>query len=496
MKQFRIPVLFIFLFLICVAVGVAQKNAPPLTKMAPELLREDLLLLKHILEANHPSLYWYTPKDSIDAYFETALSSLTDSLNEVQFKNKVAYIISKIRCGHTTVRFSKAYSKKAAAYRFPQFPLSLKAWGDSLIVLNSMVPKDPVFKRGTIITSINGKSNRQLLDTIFQFMSTDGYSENYKNQVVSGNFPAWYKTILGIDSVYHVTYIDSTGKEAMALLKSFSPKLDTFKKGAPELLFSFVKPTRKQLRKAGLLANRSMVLDTATSTAFIRLGTFTGGQLKTFFRRSFNTIQQQHIKNVVIDLRENGGGKVYNSIRLAEYMADHSFRVGDSVVAISRKFTFGRYIKPSLIYWFAMNFGARKMDDELIHIRHYETKEFKPKEKYHFKGDVYLVQGGFSFSAATMFISYLKGQNNVTVVGEETGGGYYGNSAMHIPTIHLPNTGLQVTLPMYRLVIDANRPKGHGVIPDIEIQPSSQAIKKGVDLKIVKIRELIREKQK
>ena len=92
-----------------------------------------------------------------------------------------------------------------------------------------------------------------------------------------------------------------------------------------------------------------------------------------------------------------------------------------------------------------------------------------------------------------MFISQLKGQSNIKTVGEETGGGYYGNSAMHIPTIRLPNTGLQISLPLYRLVMDAHRPKGHGIIPDIPVYPSSDAIKKGIDLKMVKIRDLIQQ---
>ncbi|MCW3086915.1 MAG: peptidase family [Sediminibacterium sp.] len=490
MKQFRRRAGLLALLLICHAASWSQKP-PLLPKIAPYLLREDLSLLKQILEANHPSLYWYTSKDSLDGYFDSALNSITDSLDEVQFKNKLAYIISKIRCGHTAVRFSRAYSKKAAAFRFPQFPLYLKAWDDSLVVLSSLQPRDPIFKRGTIITGINGMSNRKLLDTLFQYMSTDGYSENYKNQVVSGNFPAWYKTILGVDSTYRVSYIDTTGKEAMALVKSFTPKLDTAKK--EQVLLNFVKPTRRQLRKAGLLAARSMMIDTVASTATIRLTTFTGG-LKSFFHRSFKTIRKEQIKHLVIDLRENGGGKVRNSIELAKYLSKRPFRVGDSVVAISRKFKYGQYIRPSIIYWFAMTFSAHKMDDGLIHLRYYETKEFEPKNKYHFNGDVYLVQGGLSFSATTMFLSYLKGQSNVTLVGEETGGGYYGNSAMHIPTIHLPNTGLQVSLPMYRLVMDASRPKGHGIIPDLEVPPSSQAIKKGVDMKLQKIRELIGQK--
>jgi hypothetical protein len=469
---------------------LAQDAAFVLPKKAAGPLQEDLQLLQKILEANHPSLYWYTPKDSIDLYFKTAINSITDSMDEVQFRNKVASVISTIRCGHTSVRFSKAYAKIATRFRYPQFPLMLKAWGDSLVVLNSQFPNDSIFKRGTIITGINGRNNRQLLDTFFRFISTDGYSNNYKNQAVSSNFAGWYKTIIGLDSVYHISYIDSSGKEAVAVVKNFIPHKDPPTKQPPTAL---KKPSHKELRKAKLLAKRSLTIDTTSHTAIMNLTTFSSGRLRTFFRRSFKTIQQQNIQNLVIDLRANGGGRVSNSILLSRYLSDHAFKIGDSVVAISRKFKYGRYIHPSWIYWFAMNFGAHKMDDGLIHFRYYEKKFFQPKEANHFNGHVFLVQGGFSFSATTMFISQLKGQSNIKIVGEETGGGYYGNSAMHIPTIRLPNSGLQISLPMYRLVMDANRPKGHGIIPDIAITPSSDAIKRGVDLKMVKIKELIKQ---
>ena len=486
--------LFCLFFLISILGADAQKQFTPLPKIAPGILKEDFVLLKKILEANHPSLYWYTPKDSIDACFESAINSITDSLNEVQFKNKVAWVISKIRCGHTSVRFSKSYEKIAGHFRYPQFPLLLKTWGDSLVVVNSFPSKDAVFKRGTIITGINGRTNHQLLDTLFQYITSDGFSFNFKSQVVSGSFPAWYKTILGLDSSYRVSYIDTTGKEAVATIKNFRPTIDTSKKNRATALFPLVKPTRKQIREARLLSRRGIAIDTALNTAFIRLTSFTGGNIRGFFRHSFKTIRQKHIQHLVIDLRENGGGKVSNSILLTQYLTDHPFKVGDSVVAISRRFKYGRYIKPSWTYWLAMNFGAHKMKDGLIHLRYYETHLFQPQKKDHFTGDVYLVQGGYSFSATAMFISYLKGQKNVKLVGEETGGGYYGSSAMHIPTIVLPNTGLRVSLPMYRVVIDSTRPKGHGIIPDIEIDPSSQAIKNGIDLKMQKIRELIQQK--
>jgi C-terminal processing protease CtpA/Prc len=162
-------------------------------------------------------------------------------------------------------------------------------------------------------------------------------------------------------------------------------------------------------------------------------------------------------------------------------------------VAISRKMEYSRYIYPSTIYWIAMNLASRKDSTGLIHFRHFERHFFKPKEKNHFKGNIYLIQGGYTFSAATMFISTLKGQENVKVIGEETGGGYYGNSAMHIPTIKLPETKLRVSLPLYRLVIDKNRPKGQGIIPDVFVPPSSKAIKAGIDPKLAKAKELIQE---
>ncbi len=479
--------------LICLLSGMLQAQPPSgsayLSKMPPGQLKEDLSLLRKILEANHPSLYWYTPKAQIDSSFDQAIANLTDSLDELQFKNITARIISLIRCGHTSVRFSKKYAKKADTFLYPQFPLVLKAWDDSLVVLGSLNPRDTLFKRGTIITGINGRSNREILDTIFPYMVSDGFAINHKYQVLSGNFPAWYKTIIGLDSSYQIRYIDKNGREDSALVRNYSPAKKVADDSVVNTQLTRVTPGRKQKRAA----IRTMIIDTALHTATIRLSSF-NGSLRGFFRRSFRTLKKQNIQSLVIDLRENGGGKVRNSIRLARYLTDHPFKIGDSVIAISRKFEYGKYIKPLLNYWLAMNLGAKKMDDGIIHYRYYEQKAFQPLTRFHYSGNVYLVQGGYTFSAASMFVSYLKGQSNVTLVGEETGGGYYGNSAMHIPTITLPHSGLQISLPLYRLVMDKNRPRGRGVIPDISVMPSSQAIKNGIDPKMAKIRELIQQK--
>ena len=490
MKRARIIVTIVLLLTAMLQQTDAQRIPPPLPKMAPAPLVEDIVLLKKILEANHPSLYWYTPKDSIDAYFNETITGITDSLNEVEYKNRLSKLVAHIRCGHTTVRFSKAYGKVAAMYRYPQFPLSLKVWDDSLVVLASAYRNDSIFKRGTVVTAINRQTPAQLLGAMYPYISTDGNGLNHKSQVISGNFPGWYKTIFGdSDSVYTIRYIDTTGTEKETTIKAYRPVIDTGKRTQQQT--GGLRLTRREIRQLNLLNKRSMVIDTAASTAFIRLTTFSGGRLKRFFRKSFKTLAKLSIQHLVIDLRENGGGNVSNSIRLTQYLADKPFKVGDTVAAISRKFEYGRYIKPRLIYWLVMNFGAKKEADGKIHYRRYERHYYAPKTTSHFNGKVYLIQGGYTFSAATMFIAQLQGQPNVKVVGEETGGGYYGNSAMHIPRITLPNSGIVVSLPMYRLVMDKNRPKGQGIIPDVMVKPSSQAIREGYDIKIKEVRKMI-----
>jgi C-terminal processing protease CtpA/Prc len=145
-------------------------------------------------------------------------------------------------------------------------------------------------------------------------------------------------------------------------------------------------------------------------------------------------------------------------------------------------------------YAFAKVVFSKKQSDSGFHLKRFEKHYYAPVTKNHFDGNVYILQGGFTFSASTLFTSPLMKQKNVTIVGEESGGGYYGNSAMMIPNIKLPNSGLLFRLPLYRLVMDKTRPKGNGVIPHVMVDPSSYAIKQGFDIKLEAVKKMIQQK--
>lgn len=496
-KIVQLSHLLIFIAFSFMGCAVANQAYSPTKKYSPEQLKEDFNVVWKTYQRNHPSLYWYNPKDTVDHYFNMLYNNLTDSLTELEFRNKLAMAIEKIKCGHTSVRLSKAFAKYSVKQKNEiVFPLSMKTWGgDSLIITKNAFRKDSQLVRGTIIKSINGKSVKNIIGEMAAMISTDGFNNNFKYQLISNNFPTYYHLTFGLSSYYEIEYVSLDGNTKTKQIFNYDPKADTTEKR------NIKKPkaavlSKRQMRNYELLNNRSMIIDTANHLAYMQLNTFSKNKLAKFFRQSFHKLKEENIPNLVIELRENGGGSINNSTTLTRYMIDHPFRVADTVAAISFKYPYPKQMKNG--FWYKLEHflvSSRKRKDGKYHFNQLETKVHKPIEKNHYNGHIYLITGGYTFSASTLFIHQLKGQKNVTIVGEETGGGAYGSTATNIPDIILPNTGIRARLPLYRLVLNKDLPhNGRGIIPDVDVPPGSIFLKNGVDPKMEKVKELIKQK--
>ncbi len=254
-------------------------------------------------------------------------------------------------------------------------------------------------------------------------------------------------------------------------------------------------PKKKKETPFFFYSSANLQLDTVMKTGFMTVATFDrSNHLRKFFKNSFKVIHKEQIKNLIIDVRSNGGGDAGLSTLLTKYIIDHKFKLADSLYTVKPPSEYKKYMEKSFLYGMLISLVTKKESDGKYHFRYFEKHYNSPKKKYHYDGQVFILIGGNSFSATTLFAGDLKGQKNVTLVGEETGGGYYGNTAWIIPDVTLPNTGLRFRLPRFRMVINKDRIKnGRGIMPDVWARPSAEAIRDGVDFKAMKVRELIEQ---
>lgn len=475
---------FILPFLVSCSVS---KNYNPNTKYPREVLQEDFTLLRNILEAKHPSLYWYTSKDSMDQYFERGYQAITDSMTELQFGwHILAPLTTAIRCGHTGFGMSKGWNKFIKNKRIPSFPYHVKVWNDTMMVMGSLNRKDTVIKRGDFITSINGIKNADLIPTMFNYMVADGYAENVNYNRLSGSFPYFHRNIFGLYQHYFVQYRDSSGNEKSALIPFFAPAQDSLKKDKSGQIKKRKIPRYEKLKNL-----RSLEMD--SSYALMTINHFTQLNVGGFIRRSFRKMRKNNTKNLIIDLRANSGGKIDKSVLLTKYLINSPFKVADSAYSKSKNFSpYNRYISKSCESNLGLMMATKKKSDKKYHFGFWERHFFKPKMKNHFNGNVYVLVNGLTFSASTLFANAVEGQENVHIVGEETGGGWYGNSGILIQSITLPNTKLRVRLPFFRLVQYRHiNQKGTGIIPDVYIGPNWRDILKGTDTKLEAVKKMI-----
>ena len=474
---------FLFLLPLIFSCSVS-KNYNPNKKYSKAELQQDYSSLRNILEKKHPSLYWYTPKDSMDYYFNEGYRAIQDSMTELQFGWKIlAPLTATIHCGHTSFMMSKGWNHFIKNKIIPSFPLYVKVWNDSMMVVANLNEKDSLIIPGDFITAINGIPTADIIDYMFHFMVEDGYSENVNYIRLSSDFPYFHRNIFGLYKNYDVAFTDSNGVAKNEKISYFIPPEDSTKKAVK-------KKKPKTTHREKMEDIRSLTYD--STYALMTVNGFSKGHLKNFFRRSFRQMRKNKTQNLAIDIRANGGGDMIKSVFLTKFLRDTPFKIADSAYARSNTLKpYTKYISSGFFNNIGLHFVTHKKKDGQYHFGYWERHTFKPKRKNHFDGNVYVLTNGLTFSASSLFCADLKGQKNIKLVGEETGGGWYGNSGIMIPNIKLPNTKLRVRLPVFRLVQYQHISiKGTGVMPDIYVGPNWRDVLNGVDTKMEVVKKL------
>jgi C-terminal processing protease CtpA/Prc len=192
-----------------------------------------------------------------------------------------------------------------------------------------------------------------------------------------------------------------------------------------------------------------------------------------FLDQAFQQIRDKNVKSLIIDVRNNEGGKDSYGALLYSYLAGQPFRYYTKItINTDKNFTFS---DQAYTPWF---FGIYRMllskkEGEYIWKYHNNIKLQKP-QKEPFKGKVIILINGHSFSVTSEFASIAHHHGRATFVGEETGGGFHSNNSGFFIIVNLPNSNLVLGIPLwkYHQAVENHHLTHRGVVPDHQIKVS------------------------
>ncbi|MEM9053393.1 MAG: hypothetical protein AAGC47_15170, partial [Bacteroidota bacterium] len=172
-----------------------------------DLLQRDLELLYQGLDQFHSGMYWYTPKDSVDAAFEMAKGSIDRDMNVLEFHKIMAALVGLSREDHADIHLPDEVEEitKEKAKLLPFIPVFL---GTELYCIKNGSSED-VKIEGKKIVSINGMSPDELVEKMGSLFASDGYIKRVKYSDLSGfNFNRYFFYYFGNQARFDVVFED------------------------------------------------------------------------------------------------------------------------------------------------------------------------------------------------------------------------------------------------------------------------------------------------
>jgi hypothetical protein len=475
--------LILFLIGILIAPSCALHKPNVLTKkIAPAALKCDAGIMEQAIMKMHPAVGIYSSRAEIQANFDRFNANLTDSLTQKEFRLRVKLLVDELHCGHTEVLYSKTFYKQVKHLHLNYSPYIFLPVKEHLYVLGYLGRKqDSLIRKGMLVQSINGFATDSILNYSKRFVSTDGFNRTAKSHYVQLSFNSYLPVLFGRPDTFQLVLQDTKA------LKSFHyPAVKL--KNLPDLPLGPKDDSLCSRYKRAKIRYR--YLDDDKATFLMKIEKFSHAGDARAYRRIFRKLKTTPTQNLVIDLRNNGGGSLANSYRLLSYLLD-TIRTQTLKSTVKhyplKKYTHGNWtFRLTQFVYTAIGKHEMRQDTDVFVYR------IKPRKKNHFDGKIFVLINGGSFSASCLVAAYLKSTGRATFIGEETGGAEEGCNAGITPFYELPNSGIRVRVPAFRVDNDVCKSRaGRGIRPDYEVDYQFKDVVARKDLELMKVKALL-----
>jgi hypothetical protein len=390
-------------------------------KYPPAALKKDFSFLRDNLQKIHPGLYRYKSKEVMDALIDSCYRSIQDSMTIFEFYRITSFIIAAIEDGHADCELPKGALADLERHN-RMWPLRLWSTGDKTYVFcekNGLPP-------GTEIVSIDQHPIGEVINRIFDCLQSDGAIRTGKLHLLNDHadyFSVLYYIVYGRKTVFTVEYRNAAGE----LQKTDLPA-------------DYVRNIQCGIQTE---KRKGLGLDfSPNGVAVLTVGTFETKEARFnhFLENAFAEISRKQCGALIIDLRNNGGGEDGNGAALYSWLSNKPFSYYASLETVKRK------IRPE---------------------EHAQLRLQQPAAAP-FSGPVYFLINGYSFSATAEFCAVARNERRGPFIGEETGGGYYGNTSGDDTLVVLPDTKItaDIGLIKYTMAVREAEYPDRGIIPE------------------------------
>lgn len=511
----NIIILFGTLFLFSCQ-SIKKFNQQLTAPIAVDKLQKDVDYSYKKLKQLHPKLYWYISKEKLDFKFDSLKKSIIKPMTGLTFYKELSQVVKSVGQGHLSVspslpKFTKkekqAINKKGKS-PFSQFDFE---YIDNKLIITKNRSRHSIIAN-TEVVAINSEKPSDLISAFSKRVASDGFNKTFFNRYLGKSFALFFTYDKGKvqDSLQLLLKLD--GKDSL-----FVVKRDTFGSNSNQKKLKLSKKERKEKAKFnskyGFISETKTFtrelkfLDKDSITAMMSIKGFSNGNFHDFYEDAFNILSVANTKNLIIDLRNNPGGRLAEIADLYSYLVSEPFVFIDDYEVVSRtSFLHMNYFKGnSYLTNFFKILGApifyplfyfkTKKAESITYLSNRFSKKSHPKPN-NFKGKMYVLINGGSFSASSIISSNLKSNQRAFFVGEETGGAYNGTIAAQMPLVQLPNSKVNVRIGL-ALVSAAGKTniEGRGILPNKEILPTFEDRKNNIDPELNWILEDIRREK-
>jgi C-terminal processing protease CtpA/Prc len=457
-------------------------------------LLADFEIARQSYQQMHPGLYKYQSKETIDRAFENCKAALSHDQPLAEAYLNFHKLTSTFKCGHAYPNFfnQEDFLKKEVFEQKNALPFHFRLIEDRMLVTKSA---DSTLKVGTEIKAINGIKIPEIVKTLLPIVRADGSNDGKRRKLleISGQyfeyfdifFPMYFP--LKTDKFVLETYNFGTKKTTKTTVSAVNhaDREKTIKAKYPEA--EYVK------MKFDWIDNE---------TAMMTINDFGNYDNKSDFGKFYLDALKEYKakagKNLIVDVRKNEGGNSSEMFKLVQYLIKEPIEYVElqntwQILKIDPDLKPYVDNKRWAFVWFNQNEKGytKTASGQFKGIGADKPQVIKPFSE-HFDGNVYLLSSATNSSATYMMVETFKKYKLATVVGQTTGGNQKGVTAGAMFFMLLPNTKIEVDVPLIGtdLEIAKNLPDA-GIVPDVYVKPSIEDVVKGVDTEMVAVKKMI-----